>query len=224
MVRSSGLSHIGYMKKDPPNRIAEIRKARGLTQQALAEKVGRHWITISKLERGEMQMTGQWMTTLAEALDVQEADLLRSYLSEHKLPIAGAFSSSILTVFDETHSVSVASPPDQWAGAWIEVMDHTLGPFFSKGDFLRFRVIANEAARHLVNRVVMAQSPSFSTIGVLEKETYAGPVEDEAGRMVEGAIDVEIRGFSGVKHNFAARDLYVFDGCHVFWKNPQIAD
>ena len=43
------------MKNQPKNRIAEERKARGMTQQQLADAVGAHWITISKLERGRIQ-------------------------------------------------------------------------------------------------------------------------------------------------------------------------
>lgn len=60
----------------PKNRIAEVRKARGMTQQQLADAVGSHWITISKLERGRIRLTTDWLERLAKPLGVGERDLL----------------------------------------------------------------------------------------------------------------------------------------------------
>jgi len=60
----------------PRNRIAEARKARGMTQQQLADAVGSHWITISKLERGRIRLTTDWLERLAKPLGVSERDLL----------------------------------------------------------------------------------------------------------------------------------------------------
>jgi transcriptional regulator with XRE-family HTH domain len=60
----------------PRNRIAEARKARGMTQQQLADAVGSHWITISKLERGRIKLTTDWLERLAKPLGVSPRDLL----------------------------------------------------------------------------------------------------------------------------------------------------
>jgi DNA-binding XRE family transcriptional regulator len=64
------------MKKQPKNRIAEERNARGMTQQELADAVGAHWITISKLERGRIKLTTEWLDKLAAPLLVNPSDLL----------------------------------------------------------------------------------------------------------------------------------------------------
>lgn len=53
------------------NRLKEFRQAAGLTQEALARRVGAHWITISKLERGQMKLTTEWMERLAPHLGIQ---------------------------------------------------------------------------------------------------------------------------------------------------------
>jgi DNA-binding XRE family transcriptional regulator len=58
------------------NRIAEVRHTRQMTQQELADAVGAHWITISKLERGRMKLTTDWLDKLAEPLGVPPRDLL----------------------------------------------------------------------------------------------------------------------------------------------------
>lgn len=61
---------------DAPNRIRELRMEAGLSQQALGDAVGVSKVTISDLERGEMQLTVDYMRRLAKALDVEPADLL----------------------------------------------------------------------------------------------------------------------------------------------------
>jgi len=64
------------MMKSAKNRIAERRKSLGITQQQLADAVGAHWITISKLERGKIKLTTEWLDKLANPLSVTARDLL----------------------------------------------------------------------------------------------------------------------------------------------------
>jgi transcriptional regulator with XRE-family HTH domain len=59
-----------------PNRIRELRLALHWSQQTLAEKVGVTKMTISDLERGQMQLTQQYMRRLAEVLECTTADIL----------------------------------------------------------------------------------------------------------------------------------------------------
>jgi len=56
-------------------RIKEIRKERGLTQIELAERAGVDQSTISKIENGNDGVTLRQMRDLADALDVDLADL-----------------------------------------------------------------------------------------------------------------------------------------------------
>jgi transcriptional regulator with XRE-family HTH domain len=58
------------------NKIKEIRKQRGLTQPELAKKVGTSRSQITKLERGERQLTQHWMERIAAALECNPQDLL----------------------------------------------------------------------------------------------------------------------------------------------------
>jgi transcriptional regulator with XRE-family HTH domain len=53
-----------------------VRKRRKLTQAALAEKVGVHTMTISRLERGDRQPSMGMLQKLAKALKVNLKDLL----------------------------------------------------------------------------------------------------------------------------------------------------
>jgi transcriptional regulator with XRE-family HTH domain len=59
-----------------PSRLAEIRKARGLTQLALAERVGIHVVQLRRYESGGSQPTLDVIRHLAVALSVSADDLL----------------------------------------------------------------------------------------------------------------------------------------------------
>jgi transcriptional regulator with XRE-family HTH domain len=58
------------------NRIKEWRLKRGLSMQALAERVGTSRQQVHKLERGERRLTEDWMRRLGNILECAPADLL----------------------------------------------------------------------------------------------------------------------------------------------------
>lgn len=64
------------MKGRYPNRIREWRKAAGLTQPALAERLGTTNQNISRYERGERSLTVDLLLQIAPALGCRPADLL----------------------------------------------------------------------------------------------------------------------------------------------------
>lgn len=59
-----------------PNRIRELRLAKGWSQDRLAEEVGCSKMQISGLERGKPKLDLEWMRRLAVPLGVTPADLL----------------------------------------------------------------------------------------------------------------------------------------------------
>jgi len=61
---------------DDPNRIRELRTAAGMSQQELGNRAGCSKMTISDLERGNMELTLTYMKRIAPALGVAVADLL----------------------------------------------------------------------------------------------------------------------------------------------------
>lgn len=58
------------------SQIELVRKRRGLSRQAVADRVGTSMQTIYRLERGEQRVTTDWLERLAGALDVEPAELL----------------------------------------------------------------------------------------------------------------------------------------------------
>lgn len=63
---------------DCPNRIRHFRTGRNWSQDALAAIVGCSKPQISDLERGNIQLTVDWMRRLARAFDISPADLLNA--------------------------------------------------------------------------------------------------------------------------------------------------
>ena len=60
----------------PPNRIRELRKAQHLSADDLAERIGTSQVQISRLERGERNLTVEWMMKISQALNCAPEDLL----------------------------------------------------------------------------------------------------------------------------------------------------
>jgi transcriptional regulator with XRE-family HTH domain len=58
-------------------RIARLRGARGLSQEALATRAGIHRVTLANIERGAKRPDLATLERLARALRVPLADLLR---------------------------------------------------------------------------------------------------------------------------------------------------
>lgn len=58
-----------------PRRLADIRRSRGLTREALAVAVGRSFHTVRAYELGATVPSGQVLGRLADVLDVQVDDL-----------------------------------------------------------------------------------------------------------------------------------------------------
>ncbi len=60
------------------SRIREIRKAKGFTAQALADRCGTTHATISRLEGGKQAITVDWIRQIAAVLDVEPMDLIEA--------------------------------------------------------------------------------------------------------------------------------------------------
>ena len=69
------MAHIGSRR---PLRffVQEWRKKKGLTQQQLADRINVTKATVSKLERGEMDMSGAYMAMISDALAIDPESLL----------------------------------------------------------------------------------------------------------------------------------------------------
>lgn len=70
---------------DMPNRLYELRRARGLSQQKLADMVGCSKMHISGVERGTRDFSFSMMRRIAEVFGVAPGDLLSEIDNPHRL-------------------------------------------------------------------------------------------------------------------------------------------
>ncbi|MBM7322403.1 helix-turn-helix transcriptional regulator [Agrobacterium sp. S2] len=144
----------------PTNRIAEIRKRMGLTQAQLAEKVGVHWITISKLERGQIQFSDDWKDRLAEALNVEPDVLLPVNRRLTSIEVAGEIMpGGIVEQYTDDEGIHTYT---LWNGAfhalhrvWYYVNTNALAPLFHDEDLLCFARNDGIEPSRLMNRFCM---------------------------------------------------------------------
>jgi transcriptional regulator with XRE-family HTH domain len=73
----------GRLSRDPVEtlhafgeRLRDLREAAGLTQEALAEAAGVHWVTISRIETGVREVGVTTVVDLAAALGLDPSELL----------------------------------------------------------------------------------------------------------------------------------------------------
>lgn len=101
-----------------PNRVRYWRKRLGMTMEELAEKVGLHFTHLGKIERGERDLNQQWMVRIAEAMEVEPADLLLledGGLSDEERDLVNIYRhipASLRTAFDalrESHRQFIGS-------------------------------------------------------------------------------------------------------------------
>ena len=131
--------------KTPGEYLKSLRKAKGLSAQKLAEKVGTAHQVIYNLELGKRQLTKKWAERLAPHLGVSPAELLFPEMApppNRSIPIfgyAGAREEIILPEGNATHAMDEAELPSTSEGyAAVIVRGESMQPAYRPGDLLLF--------------------------------------------------------------------------------------
>lgn len=74
--------------EQPANRLAAVRKARGVTQVDLSARLGITQSMLSKYERGDLRLHGHMLARLAEILSVSTDELLGVHVTPLATPPA----------------------------------------------------------------------------------------------------------------------------------------
>jgi transcriptional regulator with XRE-family HTH domain len=101
------MSQIVYLRRvandgAPPNRIRELREARGISQVELARRANVTPSALNKVEMGKRGLDQQWMDRLAAALEVAPADLLPDHQNPDRLQGPEHALISMFRAADET--------------------------------------------------------------------------------------------------------------------------
>jgi transcriptional regulator with XRE-family HTH domain len=160
------------------NQIAKIRKKRGLSQQQLAEKLGVHWITVSKLERGKQKLTTEWMDKIATALEVGRWVLLGSTESLITVQIVGQLNrdggvTDVGADLPKTKQIYrwTLNNPD---AIWVIVGEEGFSPLFQRGDLLEFFLKSVEPQHYIGRLCYVVGVDRKSYFGILARGSKAG--------------------------------------------------
>lgn len=100
------------------NRIKDLRKEKGWSQQRLAEACGTSNQMIGYLERGDRGLTVEWMQKIASALEVDPAELLRQ---NAQVPVVGYVGAGA-----EMHHYALADTPNEYVPMPIGGTENTV--------------------------------------------------------------------------------------------------
>jgi transcriptional regulator with XRE-family HTH domain len=168
----------------PYNRIAEVRKLKGLSQQELADLVGAHSVTVSNLERGKLPLTYEWLERFAAALKTDLGELIGEE-PKPRVYVEGWIDDEAFFSFPGSTSVAVdveLGVVPVVSAAWYVIMGDKLYPAFTNGDLIRLVLIDHEnleAVHSCFGRLVILHTKSSSaeiSLGYLAPGSSAGKV------------------------------------------------
>lgn len=195
------------------NRLAELRASKGLTQQKLADLVGSHWITISKLERGKMRLTDEWLIKLSEAMKVEPYDLLPNDRALTTVHVVGeVFPNGELSYYELSEprrNTLYNSLFHHHDVLWFYSNTDSLAPFFKDGDLLAFRMAEGFSPSEFKGRICLfwVMPGPRTIIGVLQ--------DDGPKRFTIRSLDNEILKDAHII-NFAPMSMFIANNEDVF--------
>lgn len=156
------------------NHVKARRKQLRLTQQAVADASGTTKATIMKLERGDMQLTQNWLQRLAEPLQCEPADLILPDWPQ-QIPIVGEvdgkgevelFLPFLFRNDDIDESVywqemekAPRLPNGNYAGAKaLKVVDDSFNSLLSVGSLIYFCQMCYEDLTPCMRRLTVCQT------------------------------------------------------------------
>ena len=165
-------------------RVRALRKAAGLSMKDLAERLdGVHFTTIGKLETGKMKFSGDWIQSMAEALQTTAGALVNDRFSPDAVRMTPLYNGCHMGYEKEAFSDAIASAhvPVLAAGNRcfsVMVPDTEPNPNFSFGHWY---MTIDPDQRHMVDgglyaiRLNDTQAVSFVAFSVASASIIAWP-------------------------------------------------
>lgn len=183
------------MAKKAKNRIAELREARGWSQENLAQAANTTNQQIGRLEAGERKLTVDWINRLAPALGVQPYELLITPVQVHVVGYVGAGSEAILYGYGQGLAEDDGTVPMPPGGTpqtvAVEVRGDSLGNIFNRW-LVYYDDVRDPPTPELLNHLCVV---GLTDGRVLVKKLMKGsmPGRHNLFSQIEGVIeDVEV--------------------------------
>jgi len=139
-------------------RIREVRRARGMTLDEVARACEPPTTpqTIGRLETGTRTVSVGWLNRIAEALEVDAADLVESGEGKTELPVAAVVGAAGANAPRRT---SIVVPPRPKAGEVAVTMSTSIGDYRA-GDEIWCETLQPEEFGRALNRDVLVPRPA----------------------------------------------------------------
>lgn len=170
--------------------ISKARKAKGLTQQQLADAIGVHYVTMSKIERAKTDVSLEQMVRIAEILNIRAADLFMSAPYTQALNFKGWIQNGgNIKNNDKDVEVVLAGFVDPFTSKkyeWFDVQTSDFYPVLHEGDRIRAEPIGDNDIEMYLDRLCLFHSmrdPDRRVIGIL---SYGMSLDVFAPRALNG--------------------------------------
>lgn len=185
-----------------PNNIRAIRRRKGLSLEAVAERMGTSAQQLSRLERGQRPLTEEWARKAAKAMEADFFEVFGNAGDTRKtVPVVGYVADgAVVREFDRVGELDrVPAPPDADEPVAVVVVGNAMWPAFVDGDLLFYEpekvpppslligrecVVQTADGRRMVRRLFRSPEPNRFRLA-----SYNAP--DEDGVVVEWASPVE---------------------------------
>ncbi len=143
---------------EPRQRIAALRKHIGMSQQQLAAQLDVHWITVSRLERGIIRLSREWIVRLAIALTTNEEDISPEPTSGNLIRVHGEigkggslFRGQILDSYSEQ---------EQFVGdtSYYTFQCDDFQPIARRNDIVKMVQVREDQWENVIGRMCLAVS------------------------------------------------------------------
>lgn len=163
------------------NRIKELMKARGLSRDDLAEAIGAHPVTLSKLMSGARRLNSDWIEKIAAALQVAPEALFAAVPALRTVTVrgrveAGAWAESFEWPEDMWYDVAIPNDPDLHGQALfgLETRGPSMNRRYPEGTVV---VVTDQADLKVGRRYVIEREKPDGTFEATVKRLW----QDESG-------------------------------------------
>lgn len=161
-----------------PNRLKELRQARGLSHDKLAERVNTSRGQIYQLEKGLRKLSLDWMVRLAEALGCQPTDLISD--QPIMVPVVGIVGAGaeVFPIDDHMQGTGieeVEAPPgvDPRETVALRIKGDSMMPFMPEGTIVYYSERFDGGCDAYLNKLCVVKIKDGPTLLKMLKKGYA---------------------------------------------------
>ncbi len=173
------------------NRIKEIRREAGMTQDEVAAALGKTKGQISKLENGHTEITGSWLSALAKLFGRKPEEFIAQEI--YKVPVLGYVGAGgEIFPFDdmplmnplmlrerervETNCEFVEAPPGVYPSgiACVKVKGHSQHPVYKDGEYLFYKTTPGVTQNCIGEDCIVALDNGKVMVKILRKSSNYG--------------------------------------------------